>query len=234
MQITEQKKLSFVAGNHTIDLETGAIARQAAGSVRLQIGDTVILATVTYSKSSEPKDFFPLAVHYLEPFYAIGKLPGGYIKRETKPSEREVLVSRLIDRAIRPLFPKGYTDEVNVFIKTLSHDPLVEPDIPAMIAASAALSISPLPFECPIAATRIGMIDGEFVLNPSPEACLKSSLDLVIAGSSSAILMVEAGSTGISEDRMLDAIDFAHTHIKSVCSRNTELPRPIWLCKDDT
>lgn len=209
-------KHAFVLGKHTLSLSTGVVARQAS-SVVARMGDTVVMANVTHQSSSEPRDFFPLAVHNIEPQYAGGRLPGGYIKRETKPSEREVLISRLIDRSIRPLFPKGYSNEVSVFTKTLSYDPLVDPDIITMIAASAALAISKLPFHMPIGAARVGQVDGEFVLNPPQEVQATSNLDLVVAGTKDAIMMVEAGTDGISEDRMLDAIDFAHEHINHIC-----------------
>ena len=214
----QSQKHAFVIGQHTLTLETGAVARQANASVIAQMGETIVMANVTSSSSAAPKDFFPLAVHNLEPFYAGGKLPGGYFKRETKPSEREVLISRLIDRSVRPLFPKGFRQDVNVFTKTLSYDPSVDPDIIAMIAASAALSLSSLPFLGPIGAVRVGLIDDEFVLNPNLETQKTSQLDLVVTGSQDAIIMVEAGSKGIAEERMLDAIDFAHEHIKGICS----------------
>jgi polyribonucleotide nucleotidyltransferase len=218
----QSQKHAFVIGQHTLTLETGAVARQANASVIAQMGETIVMANVTSSPNAEPKDFFPLAVHNLEPFYAGGKLPGGYIKRETKPSEREVLISRLIDRSVRPLFPKGFCHDVNVFTKTLSYDPSVDPDIIAMIAASAALTLSDLPFLGPIGAVRVGLIENELVLNPNLETQKNSQLDLVVAGSKDAIIMVEAGAKGISEDRMLDAIDFAHKHIQAICSEINE------------
>jgi len=221
----QSHKHAFVVGQHTLTLETGAIARQANASVIAQMGETIVMANVTNLANSEPKDFFPLAVHNLEPFYAAGKLPGGYIKRETKPSEREVLISRLIDRSIRPLFPKGFCDEVNVFTKTMSYDPSVDPDIISILAASAALTLSDLPFMGPIGAVRVGLINNEFILNPSQEAQRNSQLDLVVAGSHDAIIMVEAGAKGISEDLMLDAIDFAHQHIRSICQDINEFQK---------
>jgi len=210
-------KHSFVIGQHTLTLETGHIARQAEAAVIGQMGETIVMATVARRTSSEPRDFFPLVTSHSEPQFAGGKLPGGYIKRETKPSEREVLVSRLIDRSIRPMFPKGYDDEVNVYCKTLSYDPMVDPDVVSMVCASAALAISPLPFTSTIGAVRVGLVDDEFVLNPSQEVQANSSLDLVVTGTDSAIVMVEAGSNGLGEAKMLDAIDFAHSEIKNIC-----------------
>ncbi len=195
------KEISF--GEQKLVLETGEIARQADGAVLASMGGTQVLATVVGKKGdAQGNDFFPLTVHYQEKFYAGGKIPGGYNKREGRPSEHETLTSRLIDRPIRPLFPKGFMNEIQVIATVLSHNPEVPSDIIAMIAASAALSISGLPFQGPIAAARVGYKDGIYLLNPGMTEQEDSSLDLVVAGTKDAILMVESEACELSEDIM--------------------------------
>lgn len=196
-------------GGRPLTFETGKIARQAHGSVLVTYGETTVLATVVAEKKANPEhDFFPLTVHYLERTYAAGRIPGGYFKREGKPTEKEVLSSRLIDRPIRPLFPHTFKNEVQVICKVLSHDFENDPDVVAMIAASAALSISGLPFLGPLAAARVGYKDGEFILNP--KMADKTALDLIVAGTKEGVLMVESEAHELSEDVMLDAVVFGH------------------------
>jgi len=198
-------------------LETGGIARQADGAVFATYGDTKLLATVCGAHSPKPGlNFFPLTVNYMEKFYAAGKVPGGYFKREGRPTERETLISRLTDRPIRPLFPKGYKNEVQIVITVLQHDLENEPDIIGMIAASAALSISGLPFMGPIAASRVGLIDGDYVLNPTIPELEESELDLVVAGTSDAVMMVESEAKELTEEQMLGAVMFAHESCEPV------------------
>lgn len=198
-------------GGRTLKLETGRIARQAHGSVLAQYGETSVLATVVAAKSVKPGiDFFPLTVSYQEKAYAAGKIPGGYFKREGRPSEKETLVSRLIDRPIRPLFVDGFKNETQVIITVLSHDMENDPDVLAMVAASAALTISGVPFMGPIGGSRVGYIDGEYVLNPTLDQMEETSLDLVVAGTSDAVLMVESEAQELSEDVMLKAVNFGH------------------------
>src|ERR1700710_1804328 len=173
---------SFQYGQHQVTLETGEIARQASGAVLVSIEDTVVLATVVARKDAKPgQDFFPLTVAYIEKTYAAGRIPGGFFKREGKPSEKETLTSRLIDRPIRPLFPEGYLNEVQIIVHVLSVNPEIDPDIAAMIGASAALSVAGLPFNGPIGAARVGYIDGQYMLNPSKTALTTSKMNLVVA-----------------------------------------------------
>jgi len=198
-------------GGRPLTLETGKIARQAHGSVVATYGGTIVMATVVGERKANPAmDFFPLTVHYLERTYAAGRIPGGYFKREGKPTEKEVLTSRLIDRPIRPLFPSGYKNETQVICKVLSHDLENDPDVVAMIAASAALSISGMPFLGPLGAARVGYKDGEFLLNPKVSELEASSLDLIVAGTHEGVLMVESEAHELSEDIMLDAVMFGH------------------------
>ena len=202
---------TFQWGNHTVRMETGEIARQATGAVVVDIEGTVVLATVVCAKNPKPgQDFFPLTVDYLEKTYAAGRIPGSFFKREAKPSEHETLTSRLIDRPIRPLFPEGFYNEVQVVIHVLSLNPEVESDIAAMIASSAALSISGIPFNGPIGAARVGYINGEYVLNPSRAQLAESKLDLVVAGTEAAVLMVESEADELPEDVMLGGVVFGH------------------------
>ncbi|NBY08974.1 MAG: polyribonucleotide nucleotidyltransferase, partial [Betaproteobacteria bacterium] len=224
---------TFQWGQHTVTMETGEIARQATGAVLLDMDGTVVLATVVASKSSKPgQDFFPLTVDYIEKAYAAGKIPGSFFKREAKPSELETLTSRLIDRPIRPLFPEGFYNEVHVVIHTVSLNPEVDADIAAMIASSAALAISGVPFNGPIGASRVGYINGEYVLNPGQTQRKDSVMDLVVAGTETAVLMVESEALQLSEEIMLGAVVFGHTQGKVAIDAIHELVRdagkPAW------
>ena len=203
---------TFQFGNDTVTLETGRIARQADGAVLATIGKTQVLATVVAAKSTKPgQDFFPLSVHYQEKMYAAGRIPGGYLKREARPSEKETLTSRLIDRPIRPLFPEGFMNEVQVILTVMSSEKDVDPDICAMIATSAALSVSGVPFNGPIAGARVGFIEDEgYILNPKYSQLEDSLLDMVVAGTQDAVLMVESEADELTEDEMLGAVLFAH------------------------
>ncbi len=217
---------TFQYGQHTVTLETGEIARQASGAVMVSVEDTVILATVVARKEAKPgQDFFPLTVDYVEKTYAAGRIPGGFFKREGRPSEKETLTSRLIDRPIRPLFPEGYLNEVQVIIHVLSVNPEIDPDIPAMIGASAALCVAGIPFNGPIGAARVGYIDGQYVLNPSVSQLPQSAMDLVVAGTEAAVLMVESEAKELSEEVMLGAVVFGHTQMKAVIDAIHELVR---------
>ena len=224
---------TFQWGQHTVRLETGEIARQASGAVLVDIDDTVVLATVVASKNAKPgQDFFPLTVDYLEKTYAAGRIPGGFFKREGKPSENEVLTSRLIDRPIRPLFPEGFYNEVQVVIHVLSINPEVPADIPSLIAASAALAISGVPFNGPIGAARVGLIDGQYVLNPSLKQIEQSHLELIVAGTQHAVLMVESEARQLSEEIMLGAVVFGHDQMQVAIQAINELVKeagkPEW------
>ena len=200
-----------------LKLETGGMARQADGAVLVTYGETILLATVCAAKSEKPgQSFFPLTVNYMEKFYAAGKVPGGYFKREGRPTERETLIARLTDRPIRPLFPKGFKNEVQVVITVLQHDLENEPDILGMIGASAALTISGVPFQGPIAAARIGLIDGDYVLNPTLDEMTESELDLVVSGTSDAVMMVESEAKELTEEQMLGAVMYAHESCQDV------------------
>jgi polyribonucleotide nucleotidyltransferase len=213
------KTVEIELGGKTLKLETGRVARQADGAVLATLGETVVLCAVTAAKSVKPgQDFFPLTVHYQEKFSAAGRIPGGFFKRERGATEKETLTSRLIDRPIRPLFPEGFYNEVLVIAQVLSYDGENEPDILAMIAASAALTISGVPFMGPIGGARVGYIDGEYVLNPSPEQTKESALDLVVAGTPNAVMMVESEAKELSEDVMLGAVMFAHKASQKVCN----------------
>ena len=215
-------------------LETGKIARQADGAVMVTYGDTTILCTVVAAKKAKPNaDFFPLSVHYLEKTFAVGRIPGGFYKREGKPSEKEVLTSRLIDRPIRPLFPEGFYNEVQVLCTVMSYDTDAHADIAALIGASAALSISGIPFLGPIGAARVGYIDGQFVLNPTYAQLKESALDLVVAGTKEGVLMVESEAKELSEQTMLDGVVFAHEAfqpiIKMIESLKVKASKDAWL-----
>ncbi|MFM9843627.1 MAG: polyribonucleotide nucleotidyltransferase [Dongiaceae bacterium] len=211
-------------GGRRLVLETGKVARQAAGSVVVQYGDTIVLCTATAASSMKPGiDFFPLTVNYQEKAFAAGKIPGGFFKREGRPSEKEVLTSRLIDRPIRPLFADGFRNETQVIATVLSHDLENNPDIPAMIGASAALTISGLPFLGPIGAARVGHIDGQYVLNPREDEVEKSALDLIVAGTSDGVLMVESEAKELSEEIMLGAVVFGHESMRPVIAAIIEL-----------
>lgn len=224
---------SFRFGNHDVTLTTGEIARQATGACICQIDDTVVLATVVAKKETKPgQDFFPLTVDYIEKTYAAGKIPGGFFKREGRPSEKETLTSRLIDRPIRPLFPDGFFNEVQVIIHVLSADPAVDPDIPAMIGASAALAISGIPFRGPIGACRVGYINDEIVINPTTEELKTSRLDLVVAGTERAVLMVESEADILPEKTMLEAVMAGHKAmqvcIQAINELVAEAGKPAW------
>src|SRR6185312_11742571 len=228
-------KESFEWGGRTLTLETGKIARQADGSVLATYGETVVLATaVGAANAKEGQDFFPLTVNYQERYYAAGKIPGGYFKRERAPTERETLISRLIDRPIRPLFADGFKNEVLVVAQVLSHDLENDPDVVAMVAASAALTLSGLPFQGPIGAARVGYINGEYVLNPSIETYPESKLELVVAGTRDAVMMVESEAQELSEEVMLGAVVFGHKQMQtaidgiiSLAEKAAKDPRPI-------
>jgi polyribonucleotide nucleotidyltransferase len=217
---------TFQYGQHQVTLETGEIARQASGAVLVSIEDTVVLATVVARKDAKPgQDFFPLTVDYVEKTYAAGRIPGGFFKREGRPSEKETLTSRLIDRPIRPLFPEGYLNEVQIIIHVLSVNPEIDPDIAAMIGASAALCVAGLPFNGPIGAARVGYIDGQYVLNPTTSQLAASQMDLVVAGTEIAVLMVESEAKQLSEEVMLGAVVFGHDQMKAVINAIHDLVR---------
>lgn len=203
-------------GGKTITLSTGKIARQAS-SVVAQMGNTVVLCAVTVaSKAAEGVDFFPLTVNYIEKYYAAGKIPGGFFKREAKPSDNATLVSRLIDRPIRPMFPSNFYNEVNVVCTVLSYDPANNPDIVALVGSSAALAISEAPFLEAVAGARVGYVNGEYVLNPSIADLKNSQLDLVVAGTKSSVLMVESEAKELSEEIMLGAVNFGHQQFQCI------------------
>ena len=215
---------TFRYGEHEVTMETGEIARQADGAVLVSMADTVVLVTAVGQKEADPgRPFFPLTVNYQEKVYAAGRIPGGFFKREGRPSEKETLTCRLIDRPIRPLFPKGFMNEVQVIATVVSSNPEVDPDVPAMIGTSAALAISGIPFNGPIGAARVGYIDGEYVLNPDRSQLESSKLDLVVAGTQSAVLMVESEADLLSEDVMLGAVVYGHEQMQTVISAVQEL-----------
>ena len=225
---------TFQWGSHTVTMETGEIARQATGAVLVNIDDTVVLATVVAAKTAkEGQDFFPLTVDYIEKTYAAGRIPGSFFKREAKPSEHETLTSRLIDRPIRPLFPEGFYNEVQLVIHVMSLNPEVSADIAALIASSAALSISGIPFDGPIGAARVGYVNGEYVLNPGPSELKNSQMNLVVAGTDSAVLMVESEASQLTEEVMLGAVVYGHEQGKVAIAAINDLVReagkPEWL-----
>src|ERR1700679_2536065 len=204
-------------GGRKLVLETGKIARQADGAVLNSYGETIVLCTAVGVKSAKPgQDFFPLTVNYQEKAFAAGKIPGGFFKREGRPTEKEVLTSRLIDRTIRPLFHAGYRNETQIVCTALSHDLKNDPDVVAMIGASAALTISGIPFIGPIGAARVGYLDGQYILNPRMDEYEKSALELVLAGTREGVLMVESEAKELSEDIMLGAVTFGHDQMQAV------------------
>ncbi|WP_436663488.1 polyribonucleotide nucleotidyltransferase [Alicyclobacillus acidoterrestris] len=207
----------FEIGGRTLTLETGKLAKQATSAVHVRYGDTVILCTVTASKEPKDLDFFPLTVNYEERLYAVGKIPGGFIKREGRPSEKAILASRLIDRPIRPLFPEGFRNDVQVVDIVMSVDQDCAPEIAAMIGTSASLTASDIPFDGPIGGVIVGLVDGEFVLNPTVEQAARSDMHLVVAGTKDAIVMVEAGANEIPEATVLEAVLFGHRAIQEIC-----------------
>src|ERR1700753_2722499 len=231
----DTKKVEIEWGGKTLTLETGRIARQADGAVLATYGETLVLCAVTAAKSvKEGQDFFPLTVHYQEKYFSSGRIPGGFFKRERGATEKETLVSRLIDRPVRPLFPEGFYNEINVIAQVLSYDGENEPDILAMVAASAALTISGVPFMGPIGAARVGYIDGEYRLNPLLDDMPNSKLDLVVAGTMDAVLMVESEAQELSEQVMLGAVMFGHKSMQPVmemiirlAEKGAKDPRPV-------
>ncbi len=234
----ESTSVEFQYGKQQVKIETNKIARQATAAVVVTIGDLVVLTTVVAKKEADPaKDFFPLAVFYQEKFYATGRIPGGFFKREARPTERETLTSRLIDRPIRPMFPENFKNEVQIFSTVMSSDKKQNPDIAAMIGASAALTISGVPFDGPMGAARVGFIDGEYTLNPSFEELNESYLDMVVAGTDEAVLMVESEAKELNEDLMLGAVLFGHQEMKAVINACNELKELIgnedWVIKED-
>jgi polyribonucleotide nucleotidyltransferase len=226
-------KKTFAYGNHQVTLETGEIARQAHGAVLVTMDDTVVLAAVTAAKEAKPgQDFFPLTVDYAEKTYAAGKIPGGFFKREGRPTEKETLTSRLIDRPIRPLFPDGFYNEVQVVAQVLSLNPEVDSDIPAMIAVSAALTLSGVPFNGPIGACRVGYLNGEYVLNPTMTQLKESKLNLVVAGTEAGVMMVESEALELPEDVMLGGVVYGHEQmqaaIQAIHSLAEVAGKPAW------
>lgn len=224
---------TFKYGEHTVTLETGVVARQATGAVMVNMDGTVVLVTVVGVKEANPEqDFFPLTVNYQERMYAAGKIPGGFFKREGRPSESEVLIARLIDRPLRPLFPEGFNNEVQIIATVMSINPEISSDIPAMIGASAALAVSGIPFNGPIGGIRVGYINNEFIINPTLPQIQESKLDLVVAGTKSSVLMVESEASQLSEQVMLDAVMFGHREmqivIKAIEELATEVGKPRW------
>ncbi|EKD72689.1 MAG: hypothetical protein ACD_45C00613G0015 [uncultured bacterium] len=226
-------KKTFRYGDHTVTLETGVIARQATAAVLVGMDDTMVLVTVVgQASTSEDRDFFPLTVNYQERTYAAGRIPGGYFKREAKPSEKETLTSRLIDRPVRPLFPKGFNFEVQVIATVVSMNPEIDSDIPAMLGASAALALSGMPFMGPLGAARVGYTDNAYILNPTLSQLETSELDMVVAGTEKAVLMVESEAKELPEPAMLGAVMFAHQHMQTAISAIKELVKeagkPAW------
>ncbi len=220
-------------GDHVLSLETGKVARQASGAIIASLGETSVMVTVVGKKNVQPgQGFFPLTVNYQERTYSAGKIPGGFFKREGRPSEKETLTCRLIDRPLRPLFPKGFLNEVQVIATVIALDPAIDPDIPAMIGASAALAISGIPFSGPIAGARVGYIDEGYVLNPSKEQLKTSDLDLVVAGTDSAVLMVESEASELAEEVMLGAVMFGHEKLQPaidlIKELKTEVGKEAW------
>ena len=222
--MSSTKKVSFPYGSHQVTIETGEIARQADGSVVVSMGDTVVLVTAVARKDADPnKDFFPLTVNYVEKTYAAGRIPGGFFKREGRPSEKETLTSRLIDRPIRPLFPEGFFNEVQVVATVISLNPDVDSDIPAMLGASAALVLSGVPFRGPIGAAKVGYKDGQYLLNPTAAQLKDSKLELVVAGTREGVLMVESQADSLPEDVMLGAVTFGHQQMQTAINAINEL-----------
>jgi len=218
------EKITAPAGDKQITIETGKLAKQADGAVTVQLGETIVLtAAVAATKAKPGQEFFPLTVDYRERFAAAGKFPGGFLKRESRPTTREILTARLTDRPIRPLFPEGYKDDVQVVITVLSADQENDPDILGTLAASAALTISEIPFLGPIGAVRVGIVNGAFVINPTFDQLKESDLDLVVSGSETAVLMIEGFAREMPEAEMLEAIDFAQSVIRDIISLQREL-----------
>jgi len=226
-------KKSIPFGRHTLTLETGEVARQAGGAVMASLGDSVVLVTCVAARSAKPgQDFFPLTVDYQEKTYAAGKIPGGFFKREGRPSEKETLTCRLIDRPLRPLFPDGFYNDVQIVATVMSVDPEIDPDIPALVGASAAVALSGIPFSGPIGAARVGYVDGAYVLNPTKTELTTSKLDLVVAGTEAAVLMVESEAHELTEEVMLGAVVFGHQQmqaaIEAIHQLVEEAGKPLW------
>ncbi len=224
---------TFQYGEHTVELEMGEIARQASAAVKVDMGGTVAFVSVVGKKNADSgRDFFPLTVNYQEKVYAAGKIPGGFFKREGRPSEAETLTARLIDRPIRPLFPEGFMNEVQVIVTIVSINPEVDPAIPAMLGTSAALAASGIPFAGPIGAAKVGFIDGAYVLNPTKTQLETSKLELMVAGTDNAVLMVESEAQELSEEIMLGAVVFGHEQMQNAVSAikefATEVGNPAW------
>ena len=224
---------SFPYGSHTVTIETGELARQAEAAVRVSMGDTVVLVTACAAKQAAPgRDFLPLTVNYIEKTYAAGRIPGGFFKREGRPTEKETLTSRLIDRPIRPLFPDGFYNDVQVVATVISLDPDIDADIPSLLGASAALALSGLPFSGPIGAARVGYKDGAYILNPTAKQLTESDLHLVVAGTQAAVLMVESEAKGLSEEVMLGSVVFGHQQMQVAINAINELVKqagkPRW------
>ncbi len=224
---------SFQFGQHSVSIETGEIARQAEASVKVSMGDTIVLVTACAKKEPTPgRDFFPLTVNYIEKTYAAGRIPGGFFKREGRPTEKETLISRLIDRPIRPLFPDGFYNDIQVVATVISMDPDIDADIPALLGASAALALSGLPFAGPIGAARVGYKNGQYLLNPTQKELKESQLHLVVAGTQKSVLMVESEASGLSEEVMLGAVVFGHEQmqvaIKTINEMVAAVGKPRW------
>ncbi|MEK9941091.1 MAG: polyribonucleotide nucleotidyltransferase [Gammaproteobacteria bacterium] len=224
---------TFQYGDQEMRLETGQIARQASGAVMASLGETVVLVTVVAARESSGRDFFPLTVDYEERTYAAGRIPGGFFKREGRPAEKAILTARLIDRPIRPLFPDGFNNEVQIVVTVMSVDPEIDPDIVAMVGASAALSISGVPFNGPIGAARVGFVDGQYVLNPTASQLKESKLDLVVAGTESAVLMVESEADQLTEEQMLGAVVFGHEGGRAAITAINELTAKVGVSRWD-
>ncbi|MCP5141629.1 MAG: polyribonucleotide nucleotidyltransferase [Gammaproteobacteria bacterium] len=221
-------KKTFQFGEHAVSLETGEIARQADGAVIVNMADTVVLVTVVASKSADPgRDFFPLTIDYQEKTYAAGKIPGGFFRREGRPSENEILIARLCDRPVRPLFPKGFTNEVQVIATVMSLNKEIDTEIPTMLGVSAAMSIAGLPFNGPVGAARVGYINGQYVLNPTRSQMADSQLDLVVSGTEQAVLMVESEAKELPEDVMLGAVMFGHEQAKVAIAAIREMAAEV-------
>jgi polyribonucleotide nucleotidyltransferase len=229
---------SFAYGPHSVSIETGELARQADAAVRVSMGDTIVLVTVCAQQTAKPgRDFFPLTVNYVEKTYAAGRIPGGFFKREGRPTEKETLTSRLIDRPIRPLFPDGFLNEVQVVATVLSVDPEIDSDVPALLGASAALALSGIPFNGPIGAARVGYKDGKYLLNPPAKELVDSALNLVVAGTQLAVLMVESEARGLSEEVMLGAVVYGHEQmqvaIRAIRELAAQAGKPRWNWQPD-
>ncbi|HYH11261.1 MAG TPA: polyribonucleotide nucleotidyltransferase, partial [Thermomicrobiales bacterium] len=231
-QVLQQiKSVSTDLNGRTLTLETGRIAEQAMGAVVVRYGDSMVLATVVGEREEAKLPFFPLTVDYEERMYAAGKIPGGFIKREGRPTERAILAARLTDRPLRPLFPKGYKSEVQVMVTVLSADQENDPALLSIIGASAALSISPIPWDGPVGAVRMGLVDGELVVNPTFEQSESGELDMVVAGTDDAIMMVEGEASQVPEATMLEGIEIAHENIKKIVEIQRELVSQVGVEK---